>query len=192
MAELGDFDDDDSVKDANYAEDDDSSQAAIDALDDMDIDEDVVESETEVPAEAEIGEDGPSRLNDFNFVRIIEMFGKCLLDKAQTPAMKKKKKHAWAKVVSECLSLHGCQLSEQQAKRKLDNLKARVKVKVDRKKTGNIPITLNEADNLLLTILDAQENPSITQLPRKHLFHMFKIVAIHIHVQSIINDTIMN
>lgn len=105
--------------------------------------------------------------NDLNFVKIIKSVGKCLLEKSQTPAMKNKKKNALKLVVSECLSKNGVQLTEQQAKRKLENLKMRVKAKTDAKKTGNKPIILNSADKLLLHLLNAEENPSITQLSCK-------------------------
>lgn len=151
-------DDDDSVKDPNYVENEDDAGADDD--DEMEMEQTLLNDMIE--------EDGSIRFNDLNFVKIIESFGKCLLQKSQTPAMKKKKKQALTKVISECSSKFGVVLTEQQAKRKLDNLKSRVKLKIDRKKTGNLPISLNEADQLLLNLLDAQENPSIVQVPCKY------------------------
>lgn len=115
------------------------------------------------------GEEAMNRgqINDFNFLRIVEKFGKWLLEKAQTPVVKKKKKEALLRVIEGCLDQHGVVITEGQVKRKLNNLKLRVKQKVDRKKTGNLPILLNAADKLLLEMLDYKENPSITQLPCK-------------------------
>lgn len=158
-------DDDDSVKDKTYApeggEQDDDDELNEDEMDDQNQFVDQIQS------------DGSIRCNDLNFVKIIQSVGKCLLQKSLTPAMKIKKKQAMKDVVSECLSTFGIVLTEQQAKRKLDNLKARVKTKIDRKKTGNLPIVLNEADELLLNLLDAEENPSITQLPCNYLLFYF-------------------
>lgn len=142
-------DDDDSVKDPDYNENENDENDANKAN--------------------KKGQTMP--INDLNFVQIIKSVGKCLLEKSQTPAMKNKKKGALKVVVSECLSKHGVQLTEQQAKRKLENLKMRAKTKTDTKKTGNKPIILNSADKLLLTLLNAEENPSITQLPCKSIVH---------------------
>lgn len=140
-------DDDDSVKDPDYKNDDDESH-----------------DESHGNLDCDIGKPG---FNDFNFLKIIKSVGKCLLQKSHTPAMKQKKKDALVLVVSRCLAKHGIEITAQQAKRKLDNLKMRVKTKTDKKKTGNIPITLNSADKLLLELLDAEENPSISQLSCK-------------------------
>lgn len=149
-------DDDDSVKDADFSLEKEMQQSGgYDDDDDDDLDD-------------QIDENGSIRFNDLNFVKIIKSVGQCLLQKSQTPPMKKKKKQALQNVVSECLSKFGTALTEQQAKRKLDNLKSRVKTKIDRKKTGNLPIKLNDADELLLALLDAEENPSITQVSCKH------------------------
>lgn len=145
-------DDDDSVKDPNFSLEEEMQHGE----DDKEMELDELEENTK--------EDGTIRFNDSSFVQIIQSVGKCLLQKSQTPTMKKKKQ-ALKDVVAECLSEFGVTLSEQQARRKLDNLKSSVKTKIDRKKTGNVPINLNEADQLLLNLLDAEENPSIVQVP---------------------------
>lgn len=150
--------DDDSAKDPDFTVDKDD----VGALDDEELD---MEHAT---LDDMVEEDGSIRFDDLNFVKIIESVGKCLLQKSQTPAMKKKKQQALTKVISECSSKFDVTLTDKQAKRKLDNLKARVKQKIDRKKTGNLPIILNEADQLLLNLLDAEENPSIVQVPCKY------------------------
>lgn len=147
-------DDDDSVKDPNYQESEEDNRDDDEELDMAQLNE-MNEN------------DGTFKFNDLNFVKIIQAVGKCLLQKSQTPAMKNKKQQAVKNVISECLSQFGVVLNEKQAKRKLDNLKSRVKTKIDRKKTGNLPITLNEADQLLLDLLDAEDNPSIAQVPCK-------------------------
>lgn len=154
-----DEDDDDSVKDPDYKENENEDR-------DEEDDEDHDENDANKANKAN-NKQKSMPLNDLHFVQIIKSVGKCLLEKSQTPAMKNKKKAALTLVVSECLSKHGIQLTEQQAKRKLENLKMRAKAKTDAKKTGNKPIILNSADKLLLTLLNAEENPSITQLPCK-------------------------
>lgn len=150
-------DDDDSVKDPNYVADDGDAEDDTGAACDDELEQQDFGDMNE--------DDGSFQLNDLNFVKVIESVGKCLLQKSQTPPMKKKKSQALAKVISVCLDKFGASLSEKQAKRKLDNLKSRVKQKIDRKKTGNLPINLNEADQLLLNLLDAEENPSMQQVP---------------------------
>lgn len=117
------------------------------------------------------------KFSDLQFLKIVNTSGgRVLFEKSQTPKMKQSKKDALKVITEECLSKHGVSLSEQQAKKKLENLKTRFKSKIDRKKTGNEPIHLNECDKLLSEMLDADENPSISKLKCK-LFYSYTIVC---------------
>lgn len=107
--------------------------------------------------------------DDHNFLKIVKNVGRCLLSKQQTPEMKKKKDEAMRLVTQSCLDKYQKDLTSKQVKRKLDNLKSRLKSKIDRNKTGNKPISLNSADELLMELLDGTSNPSITQLPCKYI-----------------------
>lgn len=111
--------------------------------------------------------------DDLRFLEIIHSCGKDLLSKSQVPLVKKKKKDALQKVLDTCLSKYGVQYSEQQIKKKLENLKARVKAKTDRNKTGNKRIALNAADKFLLEMLGAENNPAINQLNCKLKYFQF-------------------
>lgn len=105
------------------------------------------------------------KFSDLNFLKIVNASaGRVLFEKSQTPKMKQSKKDALKMICEECLSKHGVSLNEQQARKKLENMRTRFKTKIDRKKTGNVPIHLNECDKLLSEMLDADENPSISKL----------------------------
>lgn len=175
-------DDDDSVKDPDYlgddagAEDDDEMDEDADANDDED---DQAKHDDKQGEQGETGNDEQGKgdgeqdeaaesFTDLNFLKIVDSVGRCFFHKSQTPAMKKKKKDALLLVSAQWWCLRNQTiLSDQQVKRKLDNLKTRVKIKVDRKKTGNRAINMTDADALLMQMLDGEINPSISPLPCK-------------------------
>lgn len=101
---------------------------------------------------------------DLIFLKVINMYGKILLDKAQTPSMRLKKKSAMDKVCEE-LPKKGIILNAAQIKKKLENLKARLKKKMDFKKTGNEPLNFKDHESFLAKMLNYIENPSISRLP---------------------------
>lgn len=85
--------------------------------------------------------------------------------------MKLLKKNTLKAICDECLSKHGVSFTEQQARMKLENMRTRFKAKIDRKRTGNIQIHLNDCEKLLAEMLDADENPSISKLKCKSFFY---------------------
>lgn len=107
--------------------------------------------------EADVGDD------EMVFVKCIQKVGKVLLHKSQTPPYKTKKKEALTKMVG-CLAGHGITTTENKVKKKIENMKTRLKKKIDLKKTGNLPIALKPWEKLYFDILDGIENPSISRL----------------------------
>lgn len=112
-------------------------------------------------------EDAGGNNDDLTFLRVLKKSGKCLVEKSQTPAMKEKKKTALKEMTVQLLD-RGLEFNENQIKKKVENMKARLKKKIDSKKTGNVPIALTGTDKLLMDILEGNENPSITRLKCKY------------------------
>nr|CAH7753882.1 unnamed protein product [Callosobruchus chinensis] len=52
-------------------------------------------------------------------------------------------------------------MTEAQIMKKVNNMKTRLKKKIDLEKTGNVPIILSEWQKLLNEILEGDSNPSI-------------------------------
>lgn len=62
--------------------------------------------------------------------------------------------------------LHGINLSSKQIDKKIQNIKHRMKTKIDMKKTGNCPKQkLTVAETKMFEMLDGIDNPSIAKLP---------------------------
>lgn len=61
-------------------------------------------------------------------------------------------------------SIRGFEYTEIQVKKKLENMKTRLKKKIDKNKTGNVPIVLSKSERMLMDILDGNDNPSINRL----------------------------
>lgn len=116
------------------------------------------------PVEIVCGKTAATTIDDTGFVESLENCGRVLLHKAQTPAMRKKKQAAIEAMMADLRARFGVDYTQQQVKKKVDNLKTRLKSKVDAKKTGNLRITLSKADKMLMDLLDAADNPSISQL----------------------------
>lgn len=110
---------------------------------------------------------------DLVFVKLLNKYGKILLSKSQTPTAKLKKKGAMDEFVSRLASF-GFVYTEPKAKKKIENMKSRLKKQLDTKKTGNIPIVLKPFENILMDALDGFDNPSISRLKCKYFyFFMF-------------------
>nr|CAH7737868.1 unnamed protein product [Callosobruchus chinensis] len=56
---------------------------------------------------------------------------------------------------------YGVAMTEGQIMKKVNNMKTRLKKKIDLKQTGNVPIILSEWQKLLNEILEGDSNPSI-------------------------------
>lgn len=104
---------------------------------------------------------------DITFVRVLQKWGKCLLSPSQTEIMKKNKKAALKDMIAQLAARGYGEYNEAKIKKKVENMKSRLKIKIDKKKTGNLRIVLKPAEKLLMEILDATENPSISRLKCK-------------------------
>lgn len=97
---------------------------------------------------------------------LVEMLTKhpVLLEKSNTPEMKSKKADALKEVCTSLTVLLGRPFDADRIKKKIANLKMRVKTKSDRNRTGNRPICLSKWERTLLDLLKAEENPTFTRL----------------------------
>lgn len=116
--------------------------------------------------EDEVENFGAEDDSDLTFVKVLKKYGRALLLKSQTPDAKKKKTEALA-AMEERLNAIGFEYPATKIKKKLENMKSRVKKKIDSKKTGNERIVLKPAEQLLLNALDAEDNPGISRLKCK-------------------------
>lgn len=106
---------------------------------------------------------------DIVFVSLLKKHGASLLEKSQAPNAKMKKKRAM-QVLIPVLAEKGIVFTENQIKKKIENMKSRLKKKIDAKKTGNEKINLKRSEKLLMDILDGNDNPSISRLTCKNIF----------------------
>lgn len=94
-----------------------------------------------------------------------------MLDKRQTPPVK-----AALKKMTEHLQLeYGIDMTGAQIKKKLNNLKTRLKQRTDLKKTGNISIILTQPEGKLFDLLGGVDNPSVAPVACR-FFRIYLIV----------------
>lgn len=84
-------------------------------------------------------EDAGGNNDDLVFLRVLKKSGKCLVEKSQTPAMKEKKKTALKEMTVQLLD-RGLEFNENQIKKKVENMKARLKKKSIRRKRETFPL----------------------------------------------------
>lgn len=98
------------------------------------------------------------KIDDLKFMKLVEKYGFVLLDKRQTPKLKENKKNALLKLCQVLQIEEEISCSTVQVNKKLQNLKTRLKEKIDRK------VALSNADKILFALLKGTDNPAITQL----------------------------
>ncbi|XP_065080047.1 uncharacterized protein LOC135702922 [Ochlerotatus camptorhynchus] len=131
-------------------------------------------------------------IQDAKFVDILISFGKTLLEKSQVPAMKQKKKTAMHEVCIQMLVQHGINMTVRQVMKKINNMKQRIKVKTDRRQTGNRKIILNELERKFFDLMGGVENPSTSKCSCKTLFLVsFQMTRQRHPIQSIGQKTIL-
>ncbi len=59
-------------------------------------------------------------------------------------------------------------MAKDQLFKKLNNMKTAIKSKADAKKTGNKPIVLADWEEDFLQLVDAERNPTFSQVPGKN------------------------
>lgn len=97
------------------------------------------------------------------FVNILKKYP-VLLNKSQTPEIKKEKEGAIKRFIDDLHSQTLLKCSTEQIKKKINNLKSEVKKKTDLKQTGNVPICLKPYEEDLLELLHAGVNPVYQKL----------------------------
>lgn len=91
-----------------------------------------------------------------------------LLNKSQLPQLKAQKANACDKFLNEYQKQSGVLLSKDQLFKKLNNMKTAIKSKADAKKTGNKPVILTDWEEEFLELVDAERNPTFSQVPGKN------------------------
>lgn len=116
------------------------------------------------------------KLDNYYFVTLLEKHGAILFDKSRVPYAIEAKSDAVASIISDIANDQKITCTSKQVLRKIAVLKSKVKQKADLRQTGNKPIALNQWENRFWTLLDGDENPSITKVPCKVFLFMWIIV----------------
>ena len=87
-----------------------------------------------------------------------------LLNKSQLPAIKAKKVLAMTSAEEKLRELGHIFTQKDGLGKKISRMKADVKLKSDKKKTGNEKIVLKEWEKILLDLMGGESNPTISQL----------------------------
>lgn len=88
-----------------------------------------------------------------------------LLEKCSKPDTKAKKKEALHRIILRYTAQTGKVIDETSMKKKISNMKQRYKEKIDKKRTGNVRIVLNEWERKLGDLLDVGSvNPVYNRL----------------------------
>lgn len=101
------------------------------------------------------------------FVTILEDF-KIVLDKSLTPSNKSAKEAALKELLYYYNKNTRHNLDLKQIKKKINNMKSKVKRLTDLKKTGNKKIKLNEWQQKFYNLWNGDENPVIQKVPGKY------------------------
>ena len=86
------------------------------------------------------------------------------LTKSQIPEAKKKKEAALESIKNMYECNFGHPISTAQMMKKINNMKSRLKKKVDKNQTGNKPIILNSWEKELYGLLEGDTNPTISRI----------------------------
>ncbi|XP_058820599.1 uncharacterized protein LOC131682843 [Topomyia yanbarensis] len=103
-------------------------------------------------------------ISDFLFASALRRFGSVLLEKSQTPQVRKQKSNAAKEIIMYFLVETGMEITEKQIMKKVNNMKARIKAKTDKKATGNRQICLNPGEKIIYDLLGAEENPAVSKV----------------------------
>lgn len=90
-----------------------------------------------------------------------------LLSKSQVPEVKERKKKATMEVIESIFKKTGRRYESKVLQKKISNMKARVKAKTDRNKTGNRKVKLLDWEDKLLKLMDQDENPVFMKVKGK-------------------------
>ncbi|CAH1131942.1 unnamed protein product [Ceutorhynchus assimilis] len=124
----------------------------------MNSDSDNSISEKEVPEKSSA---------NLKLTEILEKYH-IIFKKSQVPKIKEKKKKHTKKFIKKYIVQIVKNISEQQLKRKIQNMKTEVKKKTDISATGNKNIILNLWERQLLTLVEGKEKPSFSKDTRGH------------------------
>lgn len=110
--------------------------------------------------------------NDANsqFIMIIAEH-KVIFNKSQVPMIKERKEKSLELIRIKYTQIFGKQITRQQLRKKIQNMKNEVKKKTDKMATGNKKIRLKSWENSLLTLMNTEENPVFTKIPGKLCLH---------------------
>ena len=102
---------------------------------------------------------------------------KILLSKSQVPEVKARKAKAIEIVIEDFFKTTGKTYDSKAIQKKIANMKARVKSKTDRKKTGNRKIKLLAWEEAFLKLMEHDDNPVFTRVKCKE-FHIFECLRL--------------
>jgi hypothetical protein len=87
-----------------------------------------------------------------------------VVEKSQSPAIQEKKKKAFAAIQNDLFALNGTKMELSAIKKKVANIKTRLRQKTDTNATGNKRIRITDGEKKLLSVLEVDKNPVFTQV----------------------------
>lgn len=98
------------------------------------------------------------------FVKLLKSYA-VVLERSQTPHMNAKKNQAWDALKEEYEKQTGTIMPKDKLKKLLSNMKTDLRNKVDKNKTGNKKIKLQDWEKQFSNLLHEKETPIMTQIP---------------------------
>lgn len=114
------------------------------------------------------GSSSESEDNQQGFINIVKNYP-VLMDKSQLCEVKKEKRKALEEIRRRLRSELQMEATEAQISKKLTNMKSRLKMKTDKKRTGNKPIKMKKWEEEFFNFMEGTTNPTLARVPGKSL-----------------------
>lgn len=99
------------------------------------------------------------------FVRLLSE-NPVVVEKSKTPSAVAAKKTAWDSITKEYFRATGKKTTPKSLAKMLNNMKTKIKIKTDKKATGNQNVILKDWEKDFLNILSQKESPIFQKIPR--------------------------
>lgn len=117
------------------------------------------------------GKDKPDIEDQAKFIAIIKDYP-VVLEKSHLPSSKQKRSKAIGEIQMRLETEAGVSLDGNQILKRFNNMKTRVKAKVDTNKTGNKKIVLKPWEEELQKFIEGDSNPAIVRLKGKIITYL--------------------
>jgi len=114
--------------------------------------------------EEEKGIGGVTDHKQYQFMLILKEFP-ILLDKSQVPEIKERKTIACLEMIKKLSTSLNWSFTKDTLPKKISRMKADVKTKSDKTKTGNKKIVLKDWEKIMYDLINGDSNPSVSMIP---------------------------